>query len=182
MPPRDLDHLPASLRPALARLRRRLGIALFLEIWPAWAVGSLLLAGTVAVVCRMFMAGAAPLLPWLWLAPIVVAIPVAITCWRRAYRPSELVALADSLSGGQGLLLSLFETDNTDWAQSALAERAATFTLPRFQLRRTMAAVLSAAAFLAVGLLHSAAHRPYRDDRRARRPDRRQSRPRPSSN
>ena len=145
--------MPASLRPDLGRLRRRLRIGLFLQVWPPWAIASLLLAGTIAVVCRMFFVRAAPILPWLWIAPIVAAIPVLVVCWRRAYRPAEVVALADLLGGGQGLLLTLFETNDEGWRESALIERASTFALPRFQLRRTIAAMLAAATFLAVGLV-----------------------------
>jgi hypothetical protein len=146
--------MPTPLGPDLGGLRRRLRIGLFLDIWPPWAIASLLLAGTIAVICRMFFARAAPFLPWLWLAPIVTAIPVLVTCWRRRYRPAQIVALADSLGGGQGLLLTLFETNNdAGWARSPLVERASTFALPRFELRRKVAALMSAAAFLAVGLL-----------------------------
>jgi hypothetical protein len=131
-----------------------LRIGLFLDIWPPWAIGSLLLGGTVAVVCRMFFVRAAPVLPWLWLGPIITAIPVLVVCWRRRYRPAEVVALADSLGGGHGVLLTRFETnDEPQWLQSALIERASTFVLPRFRLRRMAAALLAAAAFLAVGVL-----------------------------
>ena len=114
----------------------------------------MLVAGTITVVCRMFVVRAASFLPWLWLAPLIAAIPALIVCWRRAYRPAEIVALADSLGGGHGMLLTLFETNNDDgWQQSPLAERAAAFVLPRFELRRTLAALMSAAAFLAVALV-----------------------------
>ncbi len=147
-------YLRSDLGPDLGRLRRRLRIGLFLEIWPRWAIASLLVAGTITVVCRMFVVRAASFLPWLWLAPLIAAIPALIVCWRRAYRPAEIVALADSLGGGHGMLLTLFETNNDDgWQQSPLAERAAAFVLPRFELRRTLAALMSAAAFLAVALV-----------------------------
>ena len=76
----------------------------------AWAVASLLLAGLVALVCRMFVPAAAPRLPWLWLAPVLTALPALVICVMRAYRPAEVVALADWLSGGQGMLLTLLET------------------------------------------------------------------------
>ncbi len=70
-----MKDLPASVRPILRRLTRRVAVGLFLEIWPRWAIGSFLIAGTVALVCRMFFEGAAPLLPWLWLAPVLSIFP-----------------------------------------------------------------------------------------------------------
>src|SRR5687767_804529 len=104
--------MPVTVRPALRRLARRLAIGQFLDVWPRWAVGSLLAAGVVAVACRMFFAGAASMLHWLWLAPLLTALPVLIVCWIRAYRPIEVVALADWLGGGQGMLLTLQETSD----------------------------------------------------------------------
>ena len=148
-----MDRMPASVRPVFRRLERRLAIGLFLDLWPTWAIASLLLAGTAAVVCRMFFPGAAPVLPWLWLAPLLTALPVVIVCLRRAYRPGEVAALADWLGGGQGILLSLLETNDPAWIASPLHEQAATFALPRFELRRTLATLLPAVAFLAVALL-----------------------------
>ena len=122
-------------------------------MWRPWAIASLLVAGIVAVVCRMFFVRAAPVLPWLWLAPIVAAIPVLFTCWRRGYRQADVVALADSLGGGHGLLLALFETsDGAAWRQSPLVERASASALPRFALRRITIELAAAAVFLAVGL------------------------------
>lgn len=142
-----------SVRPVFKRLERRLAIGLFLDLWPAWAIASLLLAGTVTVVCRMFFPGAGPVLPWLWLAPLLTALPVLVVCVRRAYRPGEVAALADWLGGGQGILLSVLETNDPAWIASTLHENAAKFALPRFELRRTLATLLPAVAFLAVALL-----------------------------
>ena len=87
-----MKDLPASVRPILRRLKRRVGLGLFLEIWPRWAIGSFLIAGTVALICRMFFSGAASFLPWLWIAPVLSTIPVIFQCVRRAYRPAEIVA------------------------------------------------------------------------------------------
>src|SRR5688572_23963160 len=147
-----MNDMPVSVRPALRRLARRLAIGLFLDVWPAWAVASLLLAGLVAVVCRMFVPGAAPRLHWLWLTPVVTALPALITCARRAYRPAEVVAVADWLNGGQGMLLTLFENGDLAWAGSPLAEHASQFSLPRLRPWRKLAALPPAAAFLATAL------------------------------
>ncbi len=147
-----MNEMPLSVRPALKRLARRLAIGLFLDVWPAWAVASFLLAGLVAVVCRLFFPGAAAGLHWLWLTPVLTAIPALIICARRAYRPAEVVAVADWLNGGQGMLLTLFEHDDLAWAGSPQAEHASTFSLPRLRPWRKLAALPAAAAFLAAAL------------------------------
>ena len=43
---------------------------------------------SIALICRMFFAGAAHWLPWLSLAPVVTVIPVLMICVRRRYRPA----------------------------------------------------------------------------------------------
>ena len=148
-----MNELPASVRPALRRLARRLAIGLFLDVWPTWTVASLLLAGLVALVCRMFFASAASWLEWLWLAPVLTAVPALIACFLRAYRPADVVAMADWLSGGQGLLLTLLETNDAAWAESPMVERASRFALPRLRPWRKLAALPPAVAFLAATLL-----------------------------
>src|ERR687897_582319 len=104
-----MNEMPALVRPVLRRLARRLTIGLFLDVWPVWAAASLLGSGVVVLICRMFFPGAAPYLQWVWLAPIVTALPALAICAARAYRPAEVVAVADWLSGGQGMLLALLE-------------------------------------------------------------------------
>ena len=147
-----MNGMPASIRPALRRLERRLAIGLFLDVWPAWAVASLLLAGLVAVVCRMFLPAAAASVHWLWLAPFLTAAPALIYCVMRAYRPGEVVAIADWLNGGQGMLLTLLETNDPAWAESPLAGDASKFPLPRLRPWRKLAALPAAVAFLATAL------------------------------
>ena len=70
----------------------------------------------------------------------------------RAYRPGEVVALADWLNGGQGMLLTLLETNDPAWAESPLAEDASRFPLPRLRPWRKLAALPPAVAFLAAAL------------------------------
>jgi len=144
--------MPESVTPALRRLARRLTIGLFLDIFPVWAVGGLLVAGIVALVCRLFVPAAAPIVHWLWLAPLVAILPAVFLCMRRSYRPAEVVAVADWLNGGHGTLLALHETHDTSWSGSALAARAATFTLPRLRPWRRLAAVPPALAFMIAAL------------------------------
>jgi hypothetical protein len=148
-----MTDLPASVRPTLRRLARRVSVGLFLEIWPRWAIGSFLIAGTAALVCRIFFSNASPFLPWLWLAPGLSIVPVIILCLRRAYRPLEIAALADSLSGGRGTLLTLLETRDPAWAQTAALEDLRQLQMPRLRPWRRLAPILASAAFLVTALL-----------------------------
>jgi hypothetical protein len=145
-----MTSVPVSLRPRLRRLARRLTIGLFLDMWPIRAIASLLLAGLVAVVCRLFLPAAAPYLAWLWLAPFVAAVPVVIFCVMRGYRPDEVVAIADWLNGGHGLMLTLMEQQDEAWA--GRLDEASTFALPRLRPWRRLAWLPAALAFLAVAL------------------------------
>jgi hypothetical protein len=144
--------MPASVRPVLRRLSRRLAIGLFLDVWPVWAVASLLASGLVVLICRMFFPGAAPHLYWLWLAPVLIALPAVAICVIRAYRPAEVIALADWLSGGQGMLLTLLERNDPAWAGSPLVASASKFTLPRLRPWRKLATLPPAVMFLALAL------------------------------
>ena len=141
--------MPVTVVGALRRLARRLAIGLFLDVWPAWAAASLLLAGLVTLVCRVFLPAASPRLPWLWLAPAVAALPALLICYRRFYSSADIVALADSLTGGRGTLLALFETGDTAWRDSDLAARSYALSLPRLRPWRRMAPAFPAAAFMA---------------------------------
>jgi hypothetical protein len=145
-------NMPVSAQPALRRLARRLAIGLFLDVWPTWAVASLLTAGLVVLVCRMFFPGAASSLHWLWLAPLLSAFPALMICFMRAYRPADVVALADWLNGGQGALLALLETNDPVWAESPMLEAAAKFPLPRLRPWRKLATLPPALAFMAAAL------------------------------
>jgi hypothetical protein len=141
------------VRAALTRLRRRLAVGLFVDVWPAWAAAGCVVAGTVVAICRMFVDRAAPLLPWLWLTPLLMVLPVLAVCARRAFRGADVTAIADSLGGGHGLLLTLSERDDPAWTRSVLLEKASSFPLPRVRLRRALLTVLPAIAFLAVAML-----------------------------
>ena len=148
-----MDQAPSTIPVVLKRLRRRLAIGLFLDIWPTWAISSLIVAGTIVVVCRMFFAGVAPYLAWLWLLPVLTAIPAVVVCVRRAYAPTDVAAVADWLGGGRGALLTWFETTDRAWSDSPLIRQAAVFPLPRIRLRLAQMAVVPALAFLAVAWL-----------------------------
>jgi hypothetical protein len=144
-----MTELPSSVRPTLRRLTRRVAFGLFLDIWPRWAIGSFLIAGTIALVCRIFFRDAAPFLPWLWGAPLLASLPVLFLSARRRYRPAEIVALADSLSGGHGTLLAVMETRDRAWGQNTLLH----FTMPKVRLWRRLGPVIGSALFLIVALL-----------------------------
>jgi hypothetical protein len=110
-----MSPFPDPVRSVLRRLRYRLDIGVFLDIWPCWAVAGLLLAGIVVLICRLWFPGAAFGLPLLWIAPIIAGIPALIQSARHFYRPDHIAAIADSLSGGQGTLLALLETQDPAW-------------------------------------------------------------------
>lgn len=141
--------MPVSVQRALRRLSRRLAIGLFLDVWPAWAAVSLLAAGLIVLICRLWVPDAAPHLPWLWLAPVLAALPAFVICMTRAWRPAEIVALADSLTGGHGTLLALHETNDPVWPESALAARAYAIPLPRLRPWRKLAVLPPALALMA---------------------------------
>jgi hypothetical protein len=145
-----MDRMPPSVRPALRRLARRLAIGLFLDVWPAWAAGAVFGAGLAVLVCRLFFPAAAPRLPWLWLAPLLAVAPALFICWTRAYRPDDVVALADWLAGGKGMLLTLQEHEDPAWIASPMLAGASAFTLPRLRPWRRLAPLAPALMFLAV--------------------------------
>jgi hypothetical protein len=147
-----MNELPLPVRTALRRLSRRLAIGLFVDIWPAWAIGTILAAGGVAVVARLFIPPMAAHLSWLWLAPIVAAIPAVALGVRRAYQPAQVLALADSLAGGNGLLLSLVERPHAAWTDSDALRRIAELPLPSLHPWRPLRLIPLALAFLAVAL------------------------------
>ena len=148
-----MKELPASVRPVLGRLARRLAIGLFLEVWPTWAAASLLLAGVTALVCRMFFPSAASALPWLWLAPLVAAVPALIVCFMRAYRPSEIVAVADWLGGGQGVLHDAAGKQRPGMGRVAPARTRVGLVASTAASLAASAALVPAAAFLTLALL-----------------------------
>ena len=148
-----MNELPASVRPVLRRLAQRLAVGLFLDVWPMWAVGSLLVAGLAALVCRMFFASAATWLSWLWPAPLLTALPCAPHLLQTRVPADQVVALADWLNGGQGMLLTLFERNDSAWAESPILERASRLPLPQLRPWRKLAPVPLALAFLGAALL-----------------------------
>src|SRR4051812_13127357 len=147
-----MHEMPPSVRPALRRLTRRLALGVFLDVWPAWAVASLLVAGTTALGCRMFVPGASPYLRWFWLAPLIAAAPALAISTLRAYRPADVIAVADSLSGGSGMLLAVMETRDPAWIESALLQQGSAFAMPRVRPWRRLGLVTAAALFLGAAL------------------------------
>lgn len=141
-----------TLSSALRRLERRLAVGQFLDVWPPWAVAAVLTAGLAALACRLVLPAAAPYLAWLWLAPAIAVPPALFVCDRRAYRPEQIAALADSLGGGRGVLLTMVEKADAEWARAPFVERATTFRMPAMRPWRRLAPLAPASAFLAVAL------------------------------
>src|SRR5262245_11090061 len=147
-----MNELPVSVDRVLRRLSRRLTLGLFLDVWPPWAVASLLLAGVAVIACRLFVPGAASRLHWLWIAPLLTVVPALVIVVRRSYRPAEVAALADSLSGGHGRLLTLLETRDPAWAETPGFARVSTFPLPHLRPWRALSPIAPSAVFLLVAL------------------------------
>jgi hypothetical protein len=148
-----MQDLPVSVRRALRRLTRRLAVGLFLEVWPAWAVAGLLVAGTSVLIARLFFPPLAPYLPWFWLMPVVAALPALVLCLRRVYRPAQVLALADSLAGGDGLLLALSERPDAAWSEAQALQRIATLRLPSVRPWHQLRLVPVSMLFFVVALL-----------------------------
>ena len=147
------DRVPASLIPIVRRFSQRLRIGLFLDIWPRWAAGALLAAGCVALVCRLFVPAADPYLSWLLAAPALAILPAVVASIRRAYRPEEVLAIVDALTGGGGAVVTFAERHDQAWRHAPQIGRAAHVPLPRFRPWRRLAVVAPALAFLLVALL-----------------------------
>src|SRR5262245_21730436 len=147
-----MNDLPAPIRRRLSRLARRLALGLFLDVWPRWAAAALLVAGLAALASRMLVPRASPFLSWLWLAPALALIPAAIVCRLRAFRTADVVAVADSLAGGRGILLAVSETGDAAWSASPALERASAFHVPRLRPWRALRPAAAAAVFLAIAL------------------------------
>ena len=148
-----IDDLPRPLGLALRRLSRRLVAGLLLNAYPRWATGSLLVAGGVALVCRLFVPAAASYLPWLLMVPLAAIGPAIVVARRLAYSPGDVLALADTLTGGDGLLLTLAERRHDAWANAPQLMRAAQLRLPRLRPWRSLAPVAPALVFLAIAIL-----------------------------
>ena len=148
-----MNQLPAPVRRTLRRLRRRLALGVFLDHWPRWAAASLMAAGVAALACRLWFPETLFSLALFWLAPGIAAIPVVVICVSRAYRPEQVAALADHLSGGQGTLLSLLETRDSAWAGSHAIRKLSELAMPRLRWWRKLLIVAPAAAFLLAALM-----------------------------
>src|SRR5689334_15542790 len=122
-----MTDLPVPIRRRLRRLARRLALGLFLDTWPRWAAGGLLIAGLAALACRMLLPSASPYLRWLWIVAPLAIVPASILCRLRRFRTADVVAVADSLAGGSGTLLAVEETHDGAWIDSPLLARAAAF-------------------------------------------------------
>ena len=123
------DRVPASLIPIVRRFSRRLRIGLFLDAFPQWAAGALLAAPALAI------------------------LPAAVLSIRRAYRPEEVLALVDALTGGDGAVLTLAERHDQAWSHASQISRAAHAALPRFRPWRRFTIVVPALAFLVIAVL-----------------------------
>jgi hypothetical protein len=73
--------------------------------------------------------------------------------WQRAYRPEQVLAIVDALTGGDGAVLTLAERNDQAWSRAPQIGRAAHVLLPRFRPWRRLLVIVPALAFLVVALL-----------------------------
>jgi hypothetical protein len=143
-----MDDLPVSVRPVIRRLRRRVLIGQFLDIWPSWAAGSFIVVGVVFLISRTFLAKLATILPWLWIIPALSVAAAVVVCMKRRYHAFEILALADSLAGGQGALLAVAETRDVSWETSPMMKSVSHMDLPKIRAWRRMWPLIPAATFM----------------------------------
>src|SRR3954466_13952166 len=99
--------MPADARGRLKQLSRRLAAGVFLDAWIPSTIGALMVAGIAALVARIFVPAVRGALRWCWIVPGRAIVPAAVVCWRRAFSPADVVAIADWLGGGNGILIAV---------------------------------------------------------------------------
>src|SRR3954471_12371095 len=144
--------MPADARGRLKQLSRRLAAGVFLDAWIPCTIGALMGAGIAALVCRIFLPAAGGAVRGFWIVPVLAIVPAAVVCWRRAFSPADVVAIADWLAGGNGMLMAVAETGDAAWLGSAALERASAVQLPRLRPWRKLPWLVASLAFLAVAL------------------------------
>src|SRR3954462_2884320 len=125
--------MPADARGRLKQLSRRLAAGVFLDAWIPGPIGAPMVAGIAALVCRIFVPAAAGAVRWFRIAPVLAIVPAAVVCWRRAFSPADVVAIADWLDGGNGMHIVVAETGDAACLGSAPLARASSFPLPRLR-------------------------------------------------
>jgi hypothetical protein len=146
-----MDYLPYSTAQVLRKVARRVALGQFLQIWPRWGTVAFLIAGLVALLCRMFFPNAAHLLPFIWAVPLLSVIVTLCLTFNRRYSALEIVAIADSLAGGNGTLLAVVETSDSSWNRALAA--LSRLHLPTIHVGRHIWPLFTAATFLIIALL-----------------------------
>jgi hypothetical protein len=109
----------------IARQRRRLSLGVFLTAFADAMAVFLLVFGSSVLLVKLARPGMWPAV--LWLAALAVPLTLGAWwySWRRNFSRRQAVALLDSRTGANGLLMSLCETADSDTAESGWAERLA---------------------------------------------------------
>jgi hypothetical protein len=109
----------------IARQRRRLSLGVFLTAFADAMAVFLLVFGSSVLLVKLARPGMWPAV--LWLAGL--AFPLTLGAWwysrRSNFSRRQAVALLDSRTGANGLLMTLCETADSDTAESGWAERLA---------------------------------------------------------
>jgi hypothetical protein len=111
----------------IARQRRRLSLGVFLMAFADAMAVFLLVFGSSVLVVKLVRPGLWPGV--LWLAAL--GVPLTFGAWwysrRRGFSRRQAVALLDSKTGANGLLMTLSETADFEAADNGWAERLATW-------------------------------------------------------
>jgi len=137
----------------IERHRRRLAWGRFLERFSEWFAGYLFVFGVVVLAVKLLIPGVWPAVLWLGIA----AVPVTAVAWtlsrRTAYSRAESVAMLDRKLDAGGLLMTLSENPDPDWAARLPAEAAWRYSLPRLRPVRVARYLLLPVLFAAAACL-----------------------------
>ncbi|HEV3298056.1 MAG TPA: hypothetical protein VG055_00345 [Planctomycetaceae bacterium] len=109
----------------IARQRRRLSLGVFLTAFADAMAVFLLVFGSSVLLVKLARPGMWPAVLWLAALAVPLTLGACWYSWRRNFSRRQAVALLDSRTGANGLLMSLCETADSDTAESGWAERLA---------------------------------------------------------
>ncbi|MGE3316674.1 MAG: hypothetical protein AB7O26_16275 [Planctomycetaceae bacterium] len=135
------------------RHSRRLAFGRFLERFAEWFAGFLFAFGAIVLLVKLLSPELWPQVLWIGLA----AIPVTIAAWsisrRSPYSRTESIAMIDRKLDAGGLLMTLSEKPDEEWAERLPVESAWKNVLPKLRPVRVARFLLLPLAFAAAACL-----------------------------